>query len=392
MFEYRYLIVGGGMTADSAVKGIRQVDPSSRIGIISDESNPPYNRPPLSKALWKGEPLTKLWRGTPMENVEVHVSTTAKSIDTERKRVVDDKGEVYAYGKLLLATGVRVRSLPWKAEGIINYRTLSDYQRLRQLTEKGENFAVIGGGFTGSEIAAALTMNHKSVTMIFPEEGIGARIYPPPLARYLNGFFQSKGIDVRPKTGIESIEKRPLQYMVKIQGGTKLRFDGVVAGIGATPNQELAASAGLEVGNGILVDGFLRTTHPDIYAAGDVANFYNPAQGKRMRVEHEDNALTMGEVAGKNMAGETAEYHHQPFFYSDLFELGYEAVGDLDSRFEMVQEWKDEFREGVVYYLNESRVRGVLLWNVWGQVDAARALIAENGPFTAETVRQRIPA
>ncbi len=392
MHEYRYLIIGGGMTADAAVQGIRSIDPSNRIGIISNESSPPYNRPPLSKALWKGEPLTKLWRGTSMENVGLHLSTTAKSIDPVGKRVVDDKGELYAYDKLLLATGVRVRRLPWKAEGIINFRTLDDYQRLRLQSERGNRFVVIGGGFNGSEIAAALAMNHKSVTMIFPDESIGARIYPPSLSRFLNTFFQSKGVDVYAKTGIADIEKRMSHYVVKTTDSRELKADGVVAGIGAEPNQELAASAGLEVSNGILVDEFLRTTSPEIFAAGDIANFYNPALDKRVRVEHEDNALTMGNAVGKIMAGELVAYHHQPFFYSDLFELGYEAVGELDSRFELVQEWKEEFREGVVYYLNEGRVRGVLLWNTWGQVDAARALIAEKGPFTAQSVKQRLPA
>src|SRR5262249_34757702 len=148
--------------------------------------------------------------------------------------------------------------------------------------------------------------------------------------------------------------------------------------------------AGLKVSNGIEVDEQLRTSIPDIYAAGDVAEFFNPALGKRVRVEHEDNANTMGTVAGQNMAGAGKLYDHQPFFYSDLFDLGYEAVGDLDSRLETVVDWKEEYREGVIYYLEQGRVRGVLLWNTWGQVDNARALIAEPGPFTEKELRGRL--
>lgn len=125
-----------------------------------------------------------------------------------------------------------------------------------------------------------------------------------------------------------------------------------------------------------MVNELLQTSHPDIYAAGDVADFFSPALDMRIRREHEDNANVMGERAGKNMAGEEEPYHHLPFFYSDLFELGYEAVGELDSRLEIVEDWKEEFREGVVYYLQNQRVRGVLLWNTWGQVENARALIA----------------
>jgi NADPH-dependent 2,4-dienoyl-CoA reductase/sulfur reductase-like enzyme len=392
MLDYPYLIIGGGMTAAAAVQGIRTTDFSSKIGIISDESNPPYNRPPLSKALWKGEPLEKIWRMTAPDNVEIHLSRRVKSIDTVNKQVVDDKDCVYAYNKLLLATGGRVRMLPWNVDGIIYFRTLDDYQRLRLLAEKGNEFIVIGGGFIGSEIAAALAMNRKTVTMIFPDDTIGARVYPPALSRFLNTYYQSKGIKLLTHESVVSIEKRGLQYVLKTTSGKELKADGVVAGIGIEPNQELAGSAGLEVGNGILVDEFLQTKNPDISAAGDVANFFSPALGKRVRVEHEDNANTMGEIAGKNMAGARSAYHHLPFFYSDLFDLGYEAVGELDSRLQMVEDWKEENREGVVYYLNEGRVRGVLLWNTWGQVDAARALIAEKGPLSDQNLIHRIPA
>jgi len=133
------------------------------------------------------------------------------------------------------------------------------------------------------------------------------------------------------------------------------------------------------VDNGIVVDELLRTNLADIFAAGDVANFYNPQLGIRMRVEHEDNANSMGAAAGRSMAGRGTPYTHLPFFYSDLFQLGYEAVGELDPRLQTESEWKEQFREGVVYYLKAGRVRGVLLWNTWGQVDNARALIGQAG-------------
>ena len=204
-------------------------------------------------------------------------------------------------------------------------------------------------------------------------------------------MYQSKGVDVLAKNGVASIEKDGTGYIVRTTSGRDLHADAVVAGIGITPNIDLAKAAGLAVDNGITVDEFLKTSHPDIYAAGDVANFYNPALGKRIRAEHEDNANAMGNVAGKNMAGGVVAYHHLPFFYSDLFEVGYEAVGELDARLEIVEEWKEKFREGVIYYLSGGRVRGVLLWNTWGQVDAARTLIAEQGPFDSHNLRSRLP-
>ena len=172
--------------------------------------------------------------------------------------------------------------------------------------------------------------------------------------------------------------------------GREIVADGVVAGLGIILNTELAVQAGLPLDNGITVDEFLRTGRPEIFAAGDVASFYNPALGKRIRVEHEDNAIAMGRQAGRNMAGAAEPYHHLPFFYSDLFELGYEAVGELDSRLETVADWQEPYRKGVVYYLRDGRVRGVLLWNVWEQVDAARRLIAEPGKVRPEELKGRI--
>ncbi|HEV8538824.1 MAG TPA: FAD-dependent oxidoreductase [Bacteroidota bacterium] len=392
MPDQKYLIIGGGMTADAAVKGIRKVHSGGQIGLITLEQHLPYGRPPLSKALWKGEAVETIWRKTPVENVSVYLHTTATDIDLQNKKVRDASGIWYGFEKLLLATGGVVRRLPFKAEGIIYYRTLDDYLQLRTLTGRGKTFVVIGGGFIGSEIAAAIAMNHKKVTMIFPEEGIGARVYPRALSLFLNSFYTSKGVEVLANDGVTSVEKRNAHYIVRTSGGRELAADAVIAGVGIQPNVDLARQAGLTVDNGIQVDEYLRTSHPDVFAAGDVANFYNPALGKRIRVEHEDNATTMGDMAGQNMAGGSLPYRHLPFFYSDLFDLGYEAVGELDSRTENVEDWKEPFREGVIYYLGDHRVRGVLLWNTWGQVDAARSLIGEKGPFDAGNVKGRLPA
>ena len=144
--------------------------------------------------------------------------------------------------------------------------------------------------------------------------------------------------------------------------------------------------------NGIVVDEHLQTSATDMFAAGDVANFFNPVLGMRLRVEHEDNANTMGAAAGRAMGGDKTPYTHLPFFYSDLFALGYEAVGELDPRLETMSDWTEPFREGVIYYLKGGRVRGVLLWNTWGQVDAARALIAEQSTVQAQQLKGRLPA
>jgi len=379
------------MTADSAVHGIREIDANGPIGLISQEEEKPYDRPPLTKGLWKDKALDSIWRHTENEHVEFHLGRKVELIDPKQKRVVDDAQNVYTYDKLLLATGGRPRLLPFGEEQIIYYRTVADYRRLRESTDKNKRFVVIGSGFIGSEIAAALAMNKKEVTMVFPGKSICERVFPQDLSQFLNNFYQEKGVKLLAGESAVELKTRGDDLVLKTKNGQEVTASTVVAGLGIQPNFELAQAAGLKTDNGIIVNEFLQTTHPDIYAAGDVATFYNPSLGKHLRVEHEDNANTMGKIAGHNLAGKKEPYHHLPFFYSDLFELGYEAVGELDSKLETFADWKTPFREGVVYYLNAGRVRGVLLWNVWGQVDAARALIDERGPFKPNDLKGRLP-
>jgi NADPH-dependent 2,4-dienoyl-CoA reductase/sulfur reductase-like enzyme len=390
MKHHKYLIVGGGMTADSAVHGIRKIDQDGAIAMICEELHLPYDRPPLTKSLWKGAPFESIWRNAHGLNVAMHLGKKVVAIDPSKKTATDDVGNVYTYEKLLLATGGMVRRFPDFDGSIIYFRAVDDYRRLRELSDRASDFVVIGGGFIGSEIAAALAMNDKRVTMIFPEGAIGARVYPPALAEFLNSYYQEKGVEVLASETVKSVRTTGGKSIVTTGNGREISADGVVAGLGILPNAELAAQAGLAVDNGIIVDEFLRTSNPDIYAAGDVANFNSAILGKRMRVEHEDNANTMGETAGRNMAGQMDAYRHQPFFYSDLFDLGYEAVGELDPSLEIVEDWKEPFRKGVIYYLQNGRVRGVLLWNTWGQVPAATELIADNATHTSETLLGRI--
>ena len=383
MTSYKYLIVGGGMTADAAAKAIREADAKGTIGLISSDSHAPYARPPLSKALWKGESEDTIWKHTETANVTMQLGRRVTAVNPAKKTVTDDRGNTVSYEKLLLATGGTPRRLPLPSEQIIYYRTYDDYRRLRALANEKLKFLVLGGGFIGSEVAAALRMAGRDVTMLIPEEGIGARVYPADLSGFLVDYYREQGVDVRTGEGLASLTQSAGKVLVKTTRGAEIGVDLIVAGLGIQPNVDIAEQAGIRVENGIVVDEMLRTNVSDIFAAGDVANFYNPQLGTRIRVEHEDNANSMGAAAGRSMAGQGAPYTHLPFFYSDLFQLGYEAVGELDPRLETEADWKDPFREGVIYYLKDGRVRGVLLWNTWGQVDNARALIGNAGHLVA---------
>jgi 3-phenylpropionate/trans-cinnamate dioxygenase ferredoxin reductase subunit len=374
----RYLIVGGGMTADAAVQGIRERDPDGAITLVGDEPHPPYKRPPLTKGLWKGGDEEKIWKGTAERGVEVVLGRSIVSLDLEARRAVDDAGGEYAYEKLLLATGGRPRRLDNADEAVVYYRTLDDYRKLRAAVERGAGFVVIGGGFIGSEIAAALATNGAAVTMVFPEPGIGWRVFPAHLAKFVAGYYREKGVDVRPEETVVSVEGG----RVTLGSGSVVEADVVVAGLGIEPRTELAAAAGLTVDNGIVVDEYGRVDgRDDVFAAGDVANFPMSALERQFRVEHEDHANSHGKAVGANMAGAAQPYDHIPFFYSDLFDLGYEAVGEADSRLATVEHWDEPNRKGVVVYVDDAkRPRGFLLWNTWDKVDAATELIRGGQP------------
>jgi NADPH-dependent 2,4-dienoyl-CoA reductase/sulfur reductase-like enzyme len=383
MRAYRYLIVGGGMTADAACKGIRELDHNGSIGVIAEEAHPPYARPPLSKALWKGEREEAIWRGTADLGVDVRLARTIVALDLPAHQAADDVGETYAYERLLLATGGRPRRLAFGGDDVIYFRTLDDYRRLRTLADRGARVVVVGGGFIGSEIAAALTMNASSVTMVFPEPGIGARIFPASLSAFVTDYYRGKGVDVRAGLSVTGIERTDGVVRVSTGDGQTLDADIVVAGLGIEPRTELAAAAGLPVENGIPVDEAGRVgRHADVFAAGDVARFPVAALGSAMRVEHEDHAKSHGRLVGRNMAGSDERYEHLPFFYSNLFDLAYEAVGELDARQETVADWEEPNRKGVIYYLDADRhPRGVLLWSVFGRLDAAREQIRAHQPI-----------
>ena len=392
MADYRYLIVGGGMTGDAAGKGIRSVDPDGSIGLVGTEPDPPYARPPLSKGLWLGKDESSIWRGTEEQGVELHLGRTITSLDLGTRTATDDRGDTYGYERLLLATGGRPREIPDAPEGLIHYRTLADYHALREQATDGARVLVVGGGFIGSEVAAATAQNGCTVTMVFPEDGICARLLPQDLSSSLNDHYRGKGVDVVAGELVAAVERVGAGFRVTTRGGRAIDADVVVAGLGIVPNDDLARSAGLPGDNGIPVDDRGRVgDRDDVFAAGDVASFPARDLGRHLRVEHEDHAKSHGHQVGRNMAGADEAYDHLPFFYSDMFELGYEAVGELDPRLETRAEWAQPYRKGVVCYQDEEgRPRGFLLWDVWGKLDAATELIRGGAPVGESQLRELV--
>jgi 3-phenylpropionate/trans-cinnamate dioxygenase ferredoxin reductase component len=378
MKSTRYLIVGGGMTGDAAVKGIRERDADGSIVLVSAEQDPPYARPPLTKGLWSGGDEAKIWRGTADAGADLRLGRRIVSLDLDGRRATDDAGDEYTWEKLLLATGGRPRMISG-TEGVIYYRTLDDYRTVRALVHEGARAVVIGGGFIGSEIAASLTANGCLVTMIFPDAGVSSRVLPAALSAYVTEDYRKRGVEILTEETVEAASAGS----VTTGSGRTIEADIVIAGLGLEPATDLAEAAGLEVDNGIVVDEFGRAAgYEDVFAAGDVANFPVAALGRRLRVEHEDHAKAHGRAVGANMAGANAPYEHLPFFYSDMFDLGYEAVGEVDSRLEILERWQEPNRKGIVAYLDEARrPRGFLYWNVWDHVERGRELIRAGAPI-----------
>ncbi len=379
----QYVIVGGGLTGASAVEGIREVDQKGSILLIGSERHLPYDRPPLSKKLWFGQKKVQeifLHDESFYDRhcIELKLGVRIMAIDPRQKIITDERGQTYGYEKLLLATGgvPRRLSIPGgDLEEICYYRGLDDYLRMRQEATEGKLALVIGGGFIGSEIAAALHINKVEVTMVFPSPYLCDRVFPDYLGRAMQERYRERGIRVLTGVAPASFGRKGGRIVTQIKDGQGIESDVVIVGVGINPDVELARAAGLETGNGIVVNSYLQTSHPDIYAAGDNAWFPYEALRQNLRIEHWDNAQNQGKWAGRNMAGARKPFDYMPYFFSDLFEFGYEAVGEVDSRLETIPCWQKENDTGVIYYLKDKIVRGVMMCNVWEKVDAGRELI-----------------
>lgn len=396
--DYDYVIIGGGLAGAAAIEGIRDRDPRGAILLLSAEMYRPYHRPPLSKQLWFGKKnVEQIFVYSDdfyaQHDVTLVLGRRVMTLEAREKFVTDAVGQRYHYGKLLLATGTVPRQLTIPGgdlEGIYYFRDFDDYQRMRAQARPGRSALVIGGGFIGSELAAALQHTGLKVTMVYPGAYLCHKVFPVSLGQAMQARFAERGITIYAHHKPMSLTALDRGFVARLDDDTQITADIVLVGVGVAPDSSLAEQAGLKVDNGIVVNEYLQTSETNIYAAGDNANYPYAALGKHMRVEHWDNALMQGKQAGRNMAGAAQPYDHMPYFFSDLFEFGYEAVGEVDARLEMFADWRQENDTGVIYYLGDGKVRGVMLCNVWDKVDAARELIRKGETVTPEALRGAI--
>jgi 3-phenylpropionate/trans-cinnamate dioxygenase ferredoxin reductase subunit len=396
--KYDYVIVGAGLAGASAADGIRELDRKGSVLLAGSDPNLPYDRPPLSKQLWTGKKKPEqiflhdeaYYRD---RGIDLTLRTTVGKLDAAAREIVLENGDRVGYKKLLLATGGLPRRLTVPGGDLPEmsyFRSYDDYRWLRARATEGAAAIVVGGGFIGSEIAAALAMNKVKVTMIFPEAALNERVFPKSLGAAVQEHYRQRGVRVLAGDLPVSFERKDGAVVMRTKNGRSVEAAFVVAGIGIAPATGLAAGAGLAVGSGIRVNEFLATANPDVYAAGDVAEFPAALLGETIRIEHWDNALSQGKAAGRNMAGAGERFTYLPYFFSDLFEFGYEAAGLADARLETRAFWKKENDTGVVYYLKAGAVKGVMLCNVWGKIDEARRVIGSGRRVKPEALEHAI--
>ena len=311
-------------------------------------------------------------------DVELIAGRTATGLEARSRKITLDDGRPLSYDKLLLTTGAEPRrlSLPGaELEGVYYLRTLADSDALRERLDGGGQVAVVGAGWIGSEVAASARQKGLEVTLIDPLELPNERIFGREIGSFYRDVHAQHGVELALGDGVEGFEGEGRISAVRTSSGRVIECDFAVVGIGVTPRVELAVDAGLEVDNGIVVDERLRTSAPDIFAAGDVANAWHPFYGRRIRVEHWANALNQGPAAARAMLDEPVAYERLPYFFSDQYEVGMEYSGFAAEWDQVVTRGDRDGGEFVAFWLKDNRVLAGMNVNVWDVNDQVQALI-----------------
>ena len=366
----KYVVVGGGIAGVRAAEQLRRQDAEAEITIVSDESHPPYDHPPLSKEVLRGDwPPEKAYLH-PAEfyreqRIALRLGVAAQRIDPSGKTVSLADGTTVPYDKLLVATGARPRRLTIPGAdipGVHYFRTLADCLALREAIQMGGRAAVIGAGFIGMEVAASLAQSGVKVTVLEAAPYIWGRFLDEALARYFQSYCESRGVIFKTGAAPDRILGKDRVTGVSASG-IEYPCDIVCAGVGVLPNTEVAEAAGLEVADGIVVNEYLETSAADVYAAGDVARYYDPIFEKRRRVEHWGNAEYTGLLAAQNMAGGRAPYDLLSYVWSDIFDLHIEFAGEEKDNDSLLVRGNIEDNSFIVLYLKEERLRAYLAVN-----------------------------
>ncbi|HET8785461.1 MAG TPA: FAD-dependent oxidoreductase [Candidatus Limnocylindrales bacterium] len=377
-----HVIVGASLAGASAAAALRKEGFDGRIVLIGDESERPYERPELSKTYLRGEAKKDL-HVHPADyyaehHIELRTGRPVERIDADRREVhLGD--ERIAFDRLLLATGATPRRLDVPGgdlNGIVTLRTMADADRIREAASAAAHIVVVGGGWIGSEVAASLREVGRDVTLVLPWQVPLENVLGPEIGGMYRQAHEEHGVTLSTGTFAAGFEGHERVAAVQTSDGRRIPADLVVVGVGAEPRVELARQAGLAVDDGILVDERLETSVPGIFAAGDVANAIHPHYGRRLRVEHWDNAKRQGRAAAANMLGQAKAYDRIPYFYSDQYDIGMEYTGRAAPDDELIVRGDLETREFIAFWLRSGRVVAGMNVNVWDVAPAIEHLVS----------------
>jgi 3-phenylpropionate/trans-cinnamate dioxygenase ferredoxin reductase component len=387
-----YVIIGASLAGAKAAEALRDAGFDGPITLIGNENERPYERPPLSKGYLLGSSERGVIYVHPLQwyadsRIDLRLGVEATSIDPAAHQVSLADGSTVGYAKLLITTGSSPRRLQVPGadlDGVLSLRRVGDSDQIKKAFEQASRVVVIGAGWIGLETAAAARAAGAEVTVLEMAELPLVRVLGPEVAQVFADLHAENGVDLQFGVQVAEITGHEGKVTgVRLADGRAFEADTVIVAVGITPNTELAAAAGLEIDNGVRVDAQLRSSDPDIYAAGDVASAYHPVLGKRIRVEHWANALNQPQTAARAMLGEDVSYDRMPYFFTDQYDLGMEYTGFVEpggySR--VVFRGDKERREFVAFWLDQDdRVLAGMNVNVWDVTDAIRELVRGGQP------------
>jgi 3-phenylpropionate/trans-cinnamate dioxygenase ferredoxin reductase subunit len=396
MKKSKYVILGGGMVAGYAAKQLTETGlKPGELTILSADSSIPYERPPLSKSFLAGKDTEAsvfisaedFYR---KNEIEIKLNSEADRVDPARRSVHLRSGEEIGFEKLVLATGARVRTLDIPGshlDGIYYLRTLADSKRIREGYQSAKRAVVIGGGFIAMEVTSVLAQKGIDTTMVLPDDRIWKRFFTAAMSEFFENYYSARGVRFAKNTKVVELNGTVAVESAALQNGEIVNCDMVVAGIGVSPVTEPLINSGIELADGVVVNEYLETNQRDIYAAGDVASYYDVLFEKRRRAEHWDNAVSQGQYCARSLLGTRTPFVHVPYFFSDVFDLSYEFWGDPSGAEEVVVRGDGSTSSFSVWWLGQEKLLAAFVMNRPDEErEAAPRLIESKEPVSSRTL------